>query len=371
MSWTDERIERLPEEHVGQRATASQIADELGGVSHNASDRQGHRLGLEQRPSPVKPERGEKAKKPAAAALPPLRLSRREGRSSETCRRGARYSRACRSAGRDPESLSSGDAISFHRPRRLRSPGPGDQQPPIPPAPPRLPRTRQAEPRGCGQDRPARSQRPRLQEVADRSPGRARLPLLWRTGEPRLPLLRDPLRRRLSGAAPAPRPPSAPAASIWRTSRPLRAGEDARNSRVNTRLAGSFPSRMWFALSSSIMRARDRFRDFPAAGQRRVRILLRMKDERFREPWPSSSRTSMSAAISIISCSRGTGPSSLKWLVPFDQFRVGVGEIEASGTSRPTGFCGMTIRAGSSPSASCARPSLRRSRRTRHPTRSC
>ena len=34
--------------------------------------------------------------------------------------------------------------------------------------------------------------------------------------------------------------------------------------------------------------------------------------------------------------------SSLE-LLPFDQFRVGVGE--ASGTSRRTGFCGMTIRA--------------------------
>jgi len=54
MSWTEERIERLKKMwHDG--ATASQIADELGGVSRNAVIGKAHRLGLEQRPSPVKP----------------------------------------------------------------------------------------------------------------------------------------------------------------------------------------------------------------------------------------------------------------------------------------------------------------------------
>ena len=54
MSWTEERIERLKKMwHEG--ATASQIADELGGVSRNAVIGKAHRLGLEQRPSPVKP----------------------------------------------------------------------------------------------------------------------------------------------------------------------------------------------------------------------------------------------------------------------------------------------------------------------------
>src|SRR6478736_692759 len=65
MSWTDERIARLKKMwHDG--ATASQIADELGGVSRNAVIGKAHRLGLEQRPSPVKPGE-EKEKKPAAA----------------------------------------------------------------------------------------------------------------------------------------------------------------------------------------------------------------------------------------------------------------------------------------------------------------
>src|ERR687885_180670 len=66
MSWTEERIERLKKMwHDG--ATASQIADELGGVSRNAVIGKAHRLGLEQRPSPVKPGEEKEAKKPAAA----------------------------------------------------------------------------------------------------------------------------------------------------------------------------------------------------------------------------------------------------------------------------------------------------------------
>ena len=69
MSWTEERIERLKKMwHDG--ATASQIADELGGVSRNAVIGKAHRLGLEQRPSPVKPGE-EKEKKTAHAAAAP------------------------------------------------------------------------------------------------------------------------------------------------------------------------------------------------------------------------------------------------------------------------------------------------------------
>src|SRR3712207_7715370 len=70
MSWTDERIERL-KELWSKGMTASQIADELGGVSRNAVIGKAHRLGLQARPSPVKPN--EPAAKPAktkAAAAP-------------------------------------------------------------------------------------------------------------------------------------------------------------------------------------------------------------------------------------------------------------------------------------------------------------
>ena len=68
MSWTDERIEKLTKMWEGG-ATASQIAEELGGVSRNAVIGKAHRLGLKARPSPVKPnEKGESA--PAATKAP-------------------------------------------------------------------------------------------------------------------------------------------------------------------------------------------------------------------------------------------------------------------------------------------------------------
>src|SRR4029079_8462158 len=68
MSWVAERLERLKKKwHDG--ATASQIADELGGVSRNAVIGKAHRLGLEQRPSPVKPGE-EMERKPAPAPAP-------------------------------------------------------------------------------------------------------------------------------------------------------------------------------------------------------------------------------------------------------------------------------------------------------------
>lgn len=63
MSWTDERIETLRRMWEGG-STASQIAEELGGVSRNAVIGKAHRLGLQSRPSPVKPN-----EPPAAAAV--------------------------------------------------------------------------------------------------------------------------------------------------------------------------------------------------------------------------------------------------------------------------------------------------------------
>ena len=64
MSWTDERIDTLKTMwEAGQ--TASQIAEALGGVSRNAVIGKAHRLGLQSRPSPVKPN------EPASAAPAP------------------------------------------------------------------------------------------------------------------------------------------------------------------------------------------------------------------------------------------------------------------------------------------------------------
>ena len=53
MSWTEERIAKLKSLWEGG-ATASQISEELGGVSRNAVIGKAHRLGLKARPSPVK-----------------------------------------------------------------------------------------------------------------------------------------------------------------------------------------------------------------------------------------------------------------------------------------------------------------------------
>ena len=70
MAWTDERIETLRKMWEGGQ-TASQIAEQLGGVSRNAVIGKAHRLGLQSRPSPVKPnDASPKAAAPAPAPKP-------------------------------------------------------------------------------------------------------------------------------------------------------------------------------------------------------------------------------------------------------------------------------------------------------------
>lgn len=68
MSWIDERIDTL-KTMWEKGMTASQIAEALGGVSRNAVIGKAHRLGLQARPSPVKPNEPEA--KPAAPAPTP------------------------------------------------------------------------------------------------------------------------------------------------------------------------------------------------------------------------------------------------------------------------------------------------------------
>ena len=146
MSWTEERIDRLKAMWT-KGATASQIAEELGGVSRNAVIGKAHRLGLESRPSPVKP--GEEKEKKAKPAPAPKAARPAPAKAAPTA------------APREPEPASSktaaGDAQPQPQPqpqqRRSSDPnavqyrsvgpggfirqGPGDTQAPIPPAPPR------------------------------------------------------------------------------------------------------------------------------------------------------------------------------------------------------------------------------------------
>lgn len=146
MSWTDERIEKLTKMWEGG-ATASQIAEELGGVSRNAVIGKAHRLGLKARPSPVKAS--DKVESAPAAASPPA--SKPPRASVEPAARQATPAPAPRApipapraAAPMPPPAAADGAPAPVQPRIvsvgpggfLRQ-GPGDQQAPIPPAPPR------------------------------------------------------------------------------------------------------------------------------------------------------------------------------------------------------------------------------------------
>ena len=133
MSWTEERIEHLKKMwHDG--ATASQIADELGGVSRNAVIGKAHRLGLEQRPSPVKPGEEKDVKKAAPSAAAPKLAAQRP----EPAKPAAAPAAAAPAAphANPPRSAPEMQYRSIGPGGFIRQ-GPGDQQPPIPPAPPR------------------------------------------------------------------------------------------------------------------------------------------------------------------------------------------------------------------------------------------
>ncbi|WP_022683276.1 GcrA family cell cycle regulator [Sphingobium bisphenolivorans] len=148
MSWTDERIDQL--KAMWERGlTASQIADELGGVSRNAVIGKAHRLGLQSRPSPVKAN-----EVPKKAPPPPARKPLVEAEAPKPAAPAPHVSHAAPTPARAPapavpapapaaSAAPEGEApkpqpriISVGPGGFLRQ-GPGDQQAPIPPAPPR------------------------------------------------------------------------------------------------------------------------------------------------------------------------------------------------------------------------------------------
>ena len=145
MSWTDERIATLKKMWEGG-STASQIAEELGGVSRNAVIGKAHRLGLKSRPSPVKAaEKKNAAPKPKPAAPKPA--------PKKVAPRAAAPAPAPAPAQPTAKPAVTPDAAIPSQPLPDKRPdlpkivsvgpggflrqGPGDQQPPIPPAPPR------------------------------------------------------------------------------------------------------------------------------------------------------------------------------------------------------------------------------------------
>jgi GcrA cell cycle regulator len=158
MSWTDERIERLKSLWT-KGMTASHIADELGGVSRNAVIGKAHRLGLQSRPSPVKPNEPEpKPKAPAKAKEKPQPVPvEAKSPAAEAPPRPAPAKPApAPVVDEDEDEDDIDEAAEAETPEApaakpkapeplVRSIGPGgfvrqgpsDQQAPIPPAPPR------------------------------------------------------------------------------------------------------------------------------------------------------------------------------------------------------------------------------------------
>jgi GcrA cell cycle regulator len=142
MSWTDERIDRLKELWT-QGMTASQIADELGGVSRNAVIGKAHRLGLQSRPSPVKANEG--LGEMAPSPFEPETRSEPAGAEPEAVE--AEADDSATEAEVQPAAATAPEAApapAAPQPQiRSIGPGgfvrqaPGEQQSPIPPAPPR------------------------------------------------------------------------------------------------------------------------------------------------------------------------------------------------------------------------------------------
>lgn len=150
MSWTDERIATL-KKMWESGSTASQIADELGGVSRNAVIGKAHRLGLKSRPSPVKANDKKKvAKKAAPKSAPAKKAAAKPTAKSVTADKAPVAKPAPAEEQANAPAPSSGHPsqpvpnptpdlpkIVSVGPGGFLRQGPGDQQAPIPPAPPR------------------------------------------------------------------------------------------------------------------------------------------------------------------------------------------------------------------------------------------
>ncbi len=140
MSWTEERIATLTKLWEGG-ATASQIAEELGGVSRNAVIGKAHRLGLKSRPSPVKANDKKTAKKKAAAPAKKAAPKPKAKTAAPKASASAAPKPAAKPIPENSQPLPNRHEalpkIHSVGPGGFVRQGPGDQQAPIPPAPPR------------------------------------------------------------------------------------------------------------------------------------------------------------------------------------------------------------------------------------------
>ncbi|HVJ02498.1 MAG TPA: GcrA family cell cycle regulator [Sphingomonas sp.] len=139
MSWTDERIETL-KKMWDSGMTATQIAEELGGVSRNAVIGKAHRLGLPSRPSPVKPNeaKAEAAPKPTPAAAPAPAAAAPQPAAPRAAPAPRAEAPAADAAAPAPApARPDGPVLRSVGPGGFVRQNPGEQAPPIAPAPPR------------------------------------------------------------------------------------------------------------------------------------------------------------------------------------------------------------------------------------------
>jgi len=139
MSWTDERIDTL-KTMWEKGMTASQIAETLGGVSRNAVIGKAHRLGLQARPSPVKPNEVEAKPAPAARVEPAVAAPRPAPAPKPAPVAAAPVAVPEPADGETPVPEAPKAAPVVMRsvgPGGFLRQAPGEQQAPIAPAPPR------------------------------------------------------------------------------------------------------------------------------------------------------------------------------------------------------------------------------------------
>jgi GcrA cell cycle regulator len=135
VSWTEERIDTL-KKMWDSGMTATQIAEELGGVSRNAVIGKAHRLGLQSRPSPVKPNEPKAEAAPVAPKPTPPAAPAPKPPAAAAPRAPAEPASAAAPA-TEAKPEPSAPVLRSVGPGGFLRQNPGEQSAPITPAPPR------------------------------------------------------------------------------------------------------------------------------------------------------------------------------------------------------------------------------------------